>query len=136
MRQSSANLLWPAIELGSISFRETLMKKCPSAVSMVVGLMLVGSALTSAQVDAQQSQQPVIYLNHAWSQPDGEWYHQFSQGATAGFTYTVAMEPRMPVCLGDALARVYFGSMCRNASEGLARYVAHAPVQQSRLNVT
>lgn len=112
------------------------MKKCPSAVSMVVGLMLVGSALTSAQVDAQQSQQPVIYLNHAWSQPDGEWYHQFSQGATAGFTYTVAMEPRMPVCLGDALARVYFGSMCRNASEGLARYVAHAPVQQSRLNVT
>lgn len=47
------------------------------------------------------------------------------------FTYTVAMEPRIAVRLGGSLARAYFDSMFRKASEGLARYVAHPPARRT-----
>jgi len=42
------------------------------------------------------------------------------------FTYTVAMRPRMLVRMGGPLSHAYFGSMFRNASRGLSRYVAKA----------
>ncbi|MFO1313387.1 MAG: SRPBCC family protein [Burkholderiales bacterium] len=45
------------------------------------------------------------------------------------FTYTVAMEPRVAIRLGGGVARAYFGSMFRKASQGLARYVAHPPTR-------
>jgi len=40
-----------------------------------------GSLLTA--VNAQTGQQPVVYLDQAWSQADREWYYNFSQGSSA-----------------------------------------------------
>lgn len=62
------------------------MNKCPSGASTVATLLLLfGCALGPLFAQAQQPQQPVIYLNQAWSQADREWYYQFSQGSTVIF---------------------------------------------------
>ena len=42
------------------------------------------------------------------------------------FTYTVAMEPRLLVRMAGPVSRAYFGSMFRNACQGLQRYVTDA----------
>jgi hypothetical protein len=42
------------------------------------------------------------------------------------FTYSVAIEPRLAIRMGGPIARAYFGSMVRNACEGLQNYVLKA----------
>ena len=42
------------------------------------------------------------------------------------FTYSVAIEPRLALRMGGPIARTYFGSMFRNACEGLQSYVLKA----------
>jgi hypothetical protein len=42
------------------------------------------------------------------------------------FTYSGAIEPRLALRMGGPIARTYFGSMFRNACEGLQSYVLKA----------
>jgi mono/diheme cytochrome c family protein len=66
--------------------REIPMKgRTPWSLIVTAVAVLLGSAFgvfLTAPVNAQSAQQPVIYLNQAWSQEDREWYYNFPQGAT------------------------------------------------------
>src|SRR5262245_39409237 len=48
---------------------------------------LCAAFIAVAPVNALSAQQPVIYLNQAWSQEDREWYYHFSQGTCATVKY-------------------------------------------------
>jgi hypothetical protein len=50
---------------------------------------------------------------------------EFAPGETR-FTYSVAIEPRLALSMGGPIARMYFGSMFRNACKGLQSYVLKA----------
>ena len=62
-----------------------MKKNTRSSSSIVAALALwLGAAMGALLAEpacAQGAQQPVIYLNQAWSQEDREWYYNFSQGA-------------------------------------------------------
>jgi mono/diheme cytochrome c family protein len=65
---------------------EVLLKKnvCGGSwilVALAIWLSVAIAALLAEPASAQTAQQPVIYLNQAWSQEDREWYYNFSQGA-------------------------------------------------------
>lgn len=47
-----------------------------TSIAGALGLLLLGPAA------AQTADEPVIYLDQAWSQADRDWYYNFSQGAT------------------------------------------------------
>ncbi len=48
------------------------------------------------------------------------------------FTYRVAMEPRVLVRMGGPLSRMYFGSMFRNACNGLQSYVRNVAMRKTQ----
>jgi hypothetical protein len=48
------------------------------------------------------------------------------------FTYSVAIEPRLALRIGGPIARTYFGSMFKNACEGLRSGVLEAGTSPSR----
>jgi hypothetical protein len=55
-------------------------RRAPSALISVAAISAVLKVLLPAAA-AQPADQPVIYLNQAWSQDDREWYYHFSQGS-------------------------------------------------------
>ena len=57
-------------------------------VSLIIGALALSACgtfavLSTDPASAQTAQQPVIYLNQAWSQRDREWWYNFSQGSSA-----------------------------------------------------
>jgi hypothetical protein len=61
-----------------------LNKSAPATLASLISSILCACAaglLFPAPAAAQSANEPVIYLNQAWSQQDREWYWHFSQGS-------------------------------------------------------
>jgi hypothetical protein len=52
-----------------------------TSLSCSIALAYASGFLFPTLCAAQTANQPVIYLNQAWSQDDREWYYHFSQGS-------------------------------------------------------
>src|SRR5215472_16559554 len=66
------------------------------------GVILAALKLFLPAAAAQPAEQPVIYLNQAWSQDDREWYYHFSQGS-AVLVYDIFLN--LEVADGQELCR-------------------------------
>src|SRR5262245_7310401 len=96
---------------GSIAAAAAALLSCAASISLP----------TSAAAQAPANQ-PVIYLNQAWSQDDREWYYHFSQGS-AILSYDIFLN--LEVAAGQELFR-------SNANS--ERYGLIAEPQRSKYN--
>ncbi len=65
--------------------RETRMNRRGSRYLVAVACTAslgVATTFVTERLLAQTAQQPVVYLDQAWSQADREWYYNFSQGSS------------------------------------------------------
>lgn len=108
-------------------FRNPVWTSKPCGVgstrTVKVGLLALGERFFRWQQDRRMSfyltavSMPVV---HALA--EDYWLEEIGSGKTR-FTYSVGMEPRLAVKIVGPITRAYFGSMFRNACEGLQKYV-------------